>query len=71
MFELNKMLNNDKINSMDPQLLFSLLNMKLRNDFTSLARLCVYYQLTQALVEEKLAQAGFYYQISLNQFKTC
>ncbi|MDP5030702.1 MAG: DUF4250 domain-containing protein [Paraglaciecola sp.] len=63
------MLTNQQIQSMDVHILLSIVNMKLRNDFTSLPRLCQSFELNQTLLESKLNKAHYAYQASLNQFR--
>ena len=63
------MLTNQQIQSMDVHILLSIVNMKLRNDFTSLTRLCQSFELNQTLLENKLNKAHYEYQASLNQFR--
>lgn len=63
------MLNSDNIHTMDSHVMLSIVNMKLRNDFTSLPRLCRFYDISQAQLEARLTKAGFSYQVSLNQFR--
>ena len=63
------MLSAEKIRLMDSAILLSLVNMKLRNEFSSLASLCRFYAITPALLEQRLLTDGFTYQPVTNQFR--
>lgn len=63
------MLSADKINNMDGNILLSLVNMKLRNEFSSVSSLCRFYAIERALLEQRLLAGGFVYQPSINQFR--
>ena len=43
----------------DPIMLFSFINMKLRDEFSSLDELCATLDIERAWLEEKLASVGF------------
>lgn len=53
----------------DPIMLMSVLNTKLRDEYSSLEELCKSLGLEQAVLEEKLRAAGFVYRPELNQFR--
>ena len=53
----------------DPFMLFSVINMKLRDGYSSLDSLCEDMDLNRAELEEALKNAGFEYNESQNQFK--
>ncbi len=53
----------------DPFMLLSTLNMKLRNQFSDLEKLCLFYQMEVALLSEKMAAIGYAYDLESNQFK--
>ena len=53
----------------DPFMLFSVINMKLRDGYSSLDSLCEDMDLNRAELEETLKNAGFEYNESQNQFK--
>lgn len=55
--------------TMDVNLLLSIVNMKLRDEFESLDDLALFYEIDPNALEQKLKEAGFEYQKSLNQFK--
>ncbi|MCM1370193.1 MAG: DUF4250 domain-containing protein [Candidatus Amulumruptor caecigallinarius] len=53
----------------DPFMLYSLINTKLRDEYSSLDELCASLDIDKAEIEKKLTDAGFRYEPSLNQFK--
>lgn len=53
----------------DPFILLSQVNMKLRDEFESLSELCAALDYDQDELIAKLAEAGFEYVESQNQFK--
>ncbi len=55
----------------DPMMLYSLINMKLRDYYPSLEELCADLDINQRDLEEKLKSSGFEYNRSLNRFGTC
>ncbi|MBK5072807.1 DUF4250 domain-containing protein [Budviciaceae bacterium CWB-B4] len=55
--------------TMDPHLLFSLINMKLRDEFESLDDLVSSYEIDRDALIKKLSDAGYQYQLSNNQFR--
>ncbi|WPC73370.1 DUF4250 domain-containing protein [Vibrio porteresiae] len=56
--------------SMDPILLFSLINTKLRDDFAGdLDKLTRYYDIDRNALEAKLAAAGFDFMPEVGQFR--
>lgn len=52
----------------DPMMLYSALNMKLRDYYNSLDELCDDLGIDRREVEEKLRQAGFEYDAKMNKF---
>lgn len=50
-------------------MLYSTLNMKLRDEYSSLEALCDDLALNRAELEQKLAAAGFTYCPDINQFR--
>ena len=52
----------------DPMILFSFINTKLRDDYSSLDLLCDDMNVSKEDIMEKLATAGFEYNPSLNKF---
>lgn len=56
--------------SMDPVMLMSIVNMKLRDEFGGdLNKLAVYFDIDRAALEAKLASAGFDYLADVGQFR--
>lgn len=56
--------------SMDPVMLMSIVNMKLRDEFGGdLNKLAVYFDIDRAALEAKLASAGFDYLADAGQFR--
>jgi hypothetical protein len=54
---------------MDPHLLVGLLNTELRNHCDSLDDLVKTHHIEPALLEKKMAEAGYVYQPDQNQFR--
>lgn len=52
----------------DPMMLFSVVNMKLRDQYSSLDALCQDMDVRRQDLERKLAQAGFEYNRQQNKF---
>ncbi len=52
----------------DPIMLFSVVNMKLRDQYDSLDALCEDYDISRKEVEQALLSAGFEYDEKTNQF---
>jgi hypothetical protein len=63
------MLTQDSIESMDINVLVSLVNLKLRDYFDSAASLARYYDIDMNSLSRRLSQADFIYYESLNQFR--
>lgn len=55
--------------TMDSMILLSIINMKLRDEFSSLDDLVRYYEIDKDALIAKLADAGFDYQPQQNQFR--
>ncbi len=53
----------------DPNILYSFINMKLRNDFHTLAELCLCLDLNKEELCKKLESAGFIYDAELKKFR--
>lgn len=53
----------------NPDMLLSFINMKLRDEFDSFSELCNVLDLDITEIEQKLADAGYFYNEELNQFK--
>ena len=52
----------------DPMMLFSFINMKLRDEFSSLDELCATLDIERKWLEDKLASVGFEYSPENNKF---
>lgn len=52
----------------DPMMLFSVVNTKLRDEYSSLDALCDDMHVDKKNLEEKLSEAGFEYNESQNKF---
>ena len=53
----------------DPFMLYSYVNLKLRDEYPSLDALCEDLELDRAILEEKLSAAGFAYDEGRNCFR--
>ncbi len=62
-------MTNETINSMDPNILLSIINMKLRDQYSSLNLLCDDLELSEKDITNKLESIGYNYNESENQFK--
>lgn len=62
-------MDKNTIKSMDPNILVSMINMKLRDFYSSLDTFCEDTQVDIKELEEKLKSAGFVYIKEINQFK--
>ncbi len=54
----------------DPNILFSLINTKLRDNYSSLEELCDDLDYNRDEINEILNKAGFHYDKEMNQFKS-
>jgi len=61
-------MNNDAL-PQDPYILLSTINMKLRNQFKDIYKLCQYYNIDIKLLNKKLGEIGYTYDVVSNQFK--
>ncbi|HCW52826.1 MAG TPA: DUF4250 domain-containing protein [Clostridium sp.] len=62
-------MTNESIKSMDAYILLSVINTKLRDEYSSLNVLCDDMDIDKELVESKLASVDYTYDESINQFK--
>ena len=62
-------MNKESILAMDPNIFLSLINMKLRDNYSSLEKLCDDWDVAIAEVENKLKSIGYEYIQDINQFK--
>lgn len=53
----------------DPNMLVSLINMKLRDEYPDLASLCAGLDIDRAELEQTLSEAGYTYQPATNSFR--
>lgn len=60
--------NNEYIN-MNPNILLSIVNMKLRDFYSNLNALCDDLQINEDKLKEKLNSIGYTYDKNINQFK--
>lgn len=62
-------MNKESLLAMDPNILVSMLNMKLRDEFDSLEAYCEDVGVTQEELNEKIRATGRSYDRETNQFK--
>lgn len=62
-------MTDNSIKTMDPNILFSIINTKLRDQYSSLDILCEELMITKDEVIKKLNDIGYNYNQSENQFK--
>lgn len=62
-------MNNDSIKTMDPNILLSLVNTKLRDEYSSLDILCEDMDIDKMLVIERLKKIDYHYDNNKNSFK--
>lgn len=55
--------------SSDPYMLYSMVNMKLRDEYPSLDEFCGSEGIDRAMLEKRLGDAGFIYDSHVNQFR--
>ncbi|MGL1956490.1 MAG: DUF4250 domain-containing protein [Colwellia sp.] len=55
---------------MDVHILMSVVNMKLRNEFSSLRSLCASFELDEKSLVAKLAKDSYVYESDQNQFRS-
>jgi hypothetical protein len=63
-------MDKDQVLTMDAYLLLSMLNMKLRDEFSNLHEFCLEYDIEDSFIKDKLANIGYIYNIITNQFKS-
>lgn len=61
-------MNTNSIIPQDPMILLSFINMKLRDEYSSLDILCEELDIDKSVLVEKLSQAGFEYSATNNKF---
>jgi hypothetical protein len=62
-------MTNDSIKSMDPVMLLSIINMKLRDQYDSLDALCYDFGIAKEGIISRLDTIGYSYNARENQFK--
>ncbi|MGG7176651.1 DUF4250 domain-containing protein [Clostridium paraputrificum] len=62
-------MDKNSIREMDPNILLSMINMKLRDNYSSLEVLCDDLEILEDDIVSKLSQIGYEYNKELNQFK--
>lgn len=58
----------ERILAMDPYIFLSMINMKLRDFYSSLESLCQDWDVDAEVIEDKLTAAGYVYNRDSNQF---
>ena len=53
----------------DPEMLYSMINMKLRDSYDSFCSLCEDEDIDEQMVESILNKAGYFYNKEINQFR--
>lgn len=61
-------MDNEQLKTMDPYILISWVNMKLRDQFSSLDLLCDDFDLEIEIIQSKLKIIGYTYNKKINQF---
>ena len=62
-------MDNEQFKSMDPNILISIINMKLRDFYSNLSVLCDDMDINEEELKNKLSLAGYKYDENSNQFK--
>ncbi|MGG7057366.1 DUF4250 domain-containing protein [Clostridium nigeriense] len=62
-------MDNEQFKSMDPNILLSIVNMKLRDFYSNLNSLCDDIDINEEELKEKLSSIGYKYDENINQFK--
>lgn len=62
-------MDNEQFKSMDPNILISIINMKLRDFYSNLSALCDDMDVNEEELKNKLSLAGYKYDENSNQFK--
>lgn len=61
-------MNSQQVLTMDPYILLSIVNMKLRDSFDSFESMCEEYDLEAKVLEKRLRAIGYNYNVGNNQF---
>lgn len=62
-------MDKEQVMKMDPNILVSMINMKLRDFYSNLEDLCYDIGIERSELEEKLSKANYKYEEIINQFK--
>jgi hypothetical protein len=62
-------MNLEQFETMDPVILLSMVNMKIRDEFGDLDNLVKFYDIDKAKLVKKLSDAGFDYLVEAKQFR--
>lgn len=62
-------MSEDRFQNMDPYILLSLVNMKLRDSYSSLEAYCEDENISEKLIIDRLGAIGYSYVREVNQFK--
>lgn len=62
-------MDKEQFKSMDPNILLSIVNMKLRDFYSNLNSLCDDMDINEEELKEKLSSVGYKYDENINQFK--
>ena len=62
-------MNLEQFESMNPVILLSMVNMKIRDEFGDLDNLVKFYDIDKAKLVKKLSDAGFDYLVEAKQFR--
>ncbi|CUO87762.1 Uncharacterised protein [Clostridium baratii] len=62
-------MSTDDIKDMDPNILVSIINLKLRDYYSNLENLCEDMNIDMNVLESSLEKGGFSYNKEINQFK--
>lgn len=63
-------MNREQLMAMDPNIMLSLVNMKLRDEFGSLHDFCYEFDIEEEFILSKLLKIGYKYVEEINQFKS-
>ena len=62
-------MDKEQVKSMDPNILLSIINMKLRDFYSNLSSLCDDMEISEEYLKEKLNKVGYNYDETINQFR--
>ena len=67
--KMEEIMDREVLLKMDPNILVSMVNMKLRDFYSNLDSYCEDMDISKSIIEEKLENAGYKYHSDINQFK--